>query len=286
MVGDETDGMWTSTPLFSDGAIEKLKLINRREMKEAVVGPMHRVLLNVSCDPDNSRELKLKLLQVLIDPKEQSISDSNGFKDFVSRTTGSSSEFGAHQHAQGTANSSIPVSFSEVMRSHKIAVRRGASDIACGSLSSSFYRVILEPNAEYPVLHPAKLSRMFKNMKLVRHSLRGTGRIAFGSLDEVRPMFKWIHEGPLLGNEDRGRSIEENVHAALGAGHQAAMLRMRAWGEEWAEEEDLPIAGGVENSLDAAANTNFASKYHKEVSISSQRIAKLNVAKRKSKYNN
>ena len=70
-------------------------------------------------------------------------------------------------------------------------------------------------------------------------------------------------------------------------GKAAAMDMMKKWGEEWAEEEDLPSSWesgggqGADTELGIAASNG---ELRKEVSKASQRIQKLKIAKKNSKY--
>jgi len=73
-------------------------------------------------------------------------------------------------------------------------------------------------------------------------------------------------------------------------GHQAAMERMKAWGEEWAEEEELPGRTWLlaENSCAAHTSTDVLSAGRalvRETQLASARINKVKTAKRHAKLN-
>lgn len=79
----------------------------------------------------------------------------------------------------------------------------------------------------------------------------------------------------------------ELLMESLKDGKTAAMLKMQQWGEEWAEEEELPTSweagegGGADTELGKkAASGGFT----KELYLATARQSKLKVAKKNSKY--
>ena len=245
---------------------------------------MHSVLVNVSCDPDHARELRLVLVRVLNDSDSHPNDALNGFNEFVinmvnkDTTEDASLSFAAAEKARPQSISKLFSDFRNKVQS--IVVTVGGDD-----LTDVFNRLLKFSHDPPSALNPAKLAKLLKQVHLLRHPLKGSGRIAFGPVEEVRPVFHWVRDSALVGGDGADRRSEDHASAALGAGHQAAMVRMKEWGEEWAEEEDLPSESWTEVSTGHSHETSLASKYHKDVSISSQRIAKLRVAKRKSKFN-
>jgi hypothetical protein len=80
---------------------------------------------------------------------------------------------------------------------------------------------------------------------------------------------------------------EELLLESLKDGKTAAMMKMQQWGEEWAEEEELPTnweageGGGADTELGKKAATGGFSK---ELYLATARQSKLKVAKKNSKY--
>lgn len=80
---------------------------------------------------------------------------------------------------------------------------------------------------------------------------------------------------------------EELLLESLKDGKTAAMMKMQQWGEEWAEEEELPTSweagegGGADTELGKKAATGG---FTKELYLATARQSKLKVAKKNSKY--
>jgi hypothetical protein len=130
----------------------------------------------------------------------------------------------------------------------------------------------------------SKIVKLQAQIKAFRHDVRGCGRIAFGPIEDFSLLYSaQSRSDELLSYEAKQQQTEAAVQVALGAGYLAAKAKMEKWGEEWAEEEDLP-SSYEEASATPDTRVNLAGKYHKEVAISSQRLDKVKVAKRKSKY--
>ena len=265
--------------------IESLKLRHTDSNEVTIVRPMQRVLVNVSCDPDHTRELKLELIKGLNDLETQHVDEVNGFNEFLNNMVSKDRNEGAF--VSSVSEAALVSSVYRIVLEFRNPVRVSISTTGYDDLTSLLDRLALVMSNEPLVLNPAKFTKLLKQVRLLRHPLKGTGRIAFGPLEAVRSVFSWVRESALLGGGGSVRRSEESASAALGSGHQAAMMRMREWGEEWAEEEELPRESVEETQSPVGQNNDstLASMYRKDVSISSQRITKLKVAKRKSKFN-
>ena len=147
------------------------------------------------------------------------------------------------------------------------------------------------------------------------------GRVAFGPQEGVRSIFilsrnkaieiEKAKERRQEGNADRsggnellipslqrkknsasysGTSKEvetELLLESLKDGKTAAMMKMQQWGEEWAEEEELPTSweAGEGGGADTETGKKAASGgFSKELYLATARQSKLKVAKKNSKY--
>lgn len=154
--------------------------------------------------------------------------------------------------------------------------------------------------------------------QLNRFHLQGTGRVAFGSTSDVRAVFVAAesNRGGAFGStgstgskETVGTGSSKNSSAggrfdalgasadgvvgslALAGGIHAARLKMERWGEEWADEEDLPSSWAEVDSDSAVVggNTELGIKaasggLGRDVALASQRLHKLKIAKKNSKF--
>ena len=245
---------------------------------------MQRVLVNVSCDPDHARELRLVLVRVMNDYDSHTNDALNDFNEFVMNMVNKDTTEDALQSFV-EAEKARPLSIPKILSDFRNQVESSVVTVGGDDLTDLLNRLLKISHDPPSALNPAKLAKLLKQVHLLRHPLKGSGRIAFGPVEEVRPVFHWVRDSALIGGDEAVRRSDDRASAGLGAGHQAAMVRMKEWGEEWAEEEDLPSESWAEVSTGHSHETSLASKYHKDVSISSQRIAKLKVAKRKSKFN-
>ena len=137
-----------------------------------------------------------------------------------------------------------------------------------------------------------KSEQLIKSTQNRRVHISNTGRVAFGEREEIEK-FSYLFQFKLnqidstnknnssnIGDIDTNNNSELNY---LARGKQYAMQQMEQWGEEWAEEEDLPSS--YESNQDGEdTNSNISKQYKKEVGIANQRINKLKIAKKNSKY--
>lgn len=142
------------------------------------------------------------------------------------------------------------------------------------------------------------------------------GRVAYGTVEEIRPIFKLYRSKELenekarekssangvfpQGSSSSNKKVTASAHSmvsinakddflveSLKDGKAAAMMKMQLLGEEWAEEEDLPttweagLGGGADTETGVKALTGGFSK---EASLASARQNKLKIAKKNSKY--
>jgi exoribonuclease R len=149
------------------------------------------------------------------------------------------------------------------------------------------------------------MCKLDKEVRTKRHNIANTGRIAFGIHDEVDALYLMEHARTRRGicvSSSAGRSptagalgtdgvADAAAVAQLGRGIAGAKARMEAWGEVWAEEEELPgmgSAGGEDGTSYIARGEGRGvggdQAYRKEVQLASSRMDKLKIAKRRSKY--
>jgi hypothetical protein len=132
----------------------------------------------------------------------------------------------------------------------------------------------------------AQTKRAQKASGARRIAFQGTGRVAYGEPEERELFAPLFHERtPASSSSAQEPSHEGN----LLRGKALAMQQMKLWGEEWAEEEDLPSSASLSSSGDDPAGRSSSDlpegfNVRKEVGIANQRIQKLKVAKRNSKY--
>jgi hypothetical protein len=142
------------------------------------------------------------------------------------------------------------------------------------------------------------------------------GRVAYGTVEEIRPIFKLNRSKELENEKAREKSSANGVFSqsssnsnkkvtasahsmvsinakddflveSLKDGKAAAMMKMQLLGEEWPEEEELPttweagLGGGADTEMGVKALTGGFSK---EANLASARQQKLKVAKKNSKY--
>jgi hypothetical protein len=251
--------------------------------------PMQRVLVEVSCDGSKAlRELRLDFLGLVSGAQTASTSTPN-FNAILETVMSQTDSI----KPEGRA--------SEVSLYHRSAF--------VDLLNLGMKRKIVSPIDEYPVntrrldvynRYPApdyirsmesskprvKENNAFKFAKQtasLRYPIKGSGRLSFGTSDQVRPIFKTDSQHTQASHESRQLSEQEALAASLTAGHSGARIRMAALGEDWAEEEDLP-SESYPPSVSTGNDSTLSSKYHKELAMSQQRITKLKVAKRNSKY--
>jgi hypothetical protein len=127
-----------------------------------------------------------------------------------------------------------------------------------------------------------------------RVAFQGTGRVAYGDSEERELFAPLFHEraSPFSASSSQQGQGQGSHEGNLLRGKALAMHQMKLWGEEWAEEEDLPSAaysGGEDPADLPSSSSDFSGlpegfNVRKEVGIASQRVQKLKVAKRNSKY--
>ena len=155
--------------------------------------------------------------------------------------------------------------------------------------------------------------RRLNSTKHIKYAITNTGRFAFGTVEEVREIYKLhaakleppaevannlknvpniskakapVSQHPTAGLSKNMSSLSVSTNNATAtkqlvgvgvSGRAAAMSRMAALGEEWAEEEDLPMAGPASQLLSGSGGVNKA--VTKEMQNSKQRQGQRNSAK-------
>ena len=145
--------------------------------------------------------------------------------------------------------------------------------------------------------------RLQSSKKHIKYAISNTGRLAYGTIEEVREIYKLHDEnisasnkakspGPhnpatVLSKNMSNLSVSTNSaklppqQVGVGvSGRAAAMSRMKALGEEWAEEEDLPIAGPASHLLSGSGG-GVSKAVTKETQNSKQRQGQRSSAKSK-----
>ena len=169
---------------------------------------------------------------------------------------------------------------------------------------------------------PQKENKSESQKKILKQSIVAKryelmpGRVAYGSVEEIRPIFKLSRSKDLENEKARekqndngifsqsasssSKKVTSSIHSmvslnakddflveSLKDGKAAAMMKMQLLGEEWPEEEELPttweagLGGGADTEMGVKALTGGFSK---EASLASARQNKLKVAKKNSKY--
>jgi exoribonuclease R len=138
----------------------------------------------------------------------------------------------------------------------------------------------------YSNYFPGHLENIQKNIH--KYAIQGTGRMCFSTsseLDDVDILYKLYDSR--TSHQEHNNAINKLAINSSYKGKQAAMDLMQKWGENWAEEEDLPTSwdSGVGQGADTETGLKAENgQMRKEVAIASQRMNKLKVAKRNSKY--
>lgn len=156
-----------------------------------------------------------------------------------------------------------------------------------------------------------RYKKVLSDSKTVEYRIKGTGRICFDG--DYKDESNFASEMFLSNGNDSSRkqAKSEASNAGFLTGKAAALDKMKLWGEEWAEEEDLPgtitredeisdegdldmgqsgpiayqIGGGRRISEPDRSSNHAANNFGRTVALASQRQHKLKVAKRNSKYN-
>jgi exoribonuclease R len=171
--------------------------------------------------------------------------------------------------------------------------------------------------------------KLTKETQTTRFCVPHSGRIAFGDRDEMKPIFvlqrtlasqQWNSSSSTQTNTSvTGSSKAANVNSrmtstisgaaaggaqsvgTIGGGIDAAKARMAAWGETWAEEEELPSSSyGADDNYNSSSSSSSSSssaaggsssnggpmsgELRRQVQLANARMDKLKVAKRRSKY--
>ena len=154
------------------------------------------------------------------------------------------------------------------------------------------------------LLHTLSGSKKHHENPYKHYRIKGTGRLCFDDADVTGHEIFFASE--MFRSHSRSASGSSSAKGSgFLVGREAAMQKMKNWGEEWAEEEDLPgglaevedteisddnlgpiafqIGGGSGRTIGMppSASTN----YGKTASLASKRLYKLKAAKKNSKYN-
>lgn len=125
--------------------------------------------------------------------------------------------------------------------------------------------------------------------KLQRFGIAGTGRIIFTVNADLPPLF---HDQARKLSDSRGQASSAAAAAPVvplpQTGKDAAKQKMLEWGEEWAEEEELPEAQSSADSYRPGPNAaaGLSKEIQREAHLAQARINKVMTSKRQSKYNN
>ena len=109
------------------------------------------------------------------------------------------------------------------------------------------------------------------------------GRIAFGDITASSLFFqaKHINTSTNSNTTDKALSV---ASSALTKGRDAAFEKMKAWGEEWAEEEELEdafLVNGI-SKPSPSSDDNSHRQYQRDTTLAMTRVNKLKTEKRKS----
>lgn len=120
--------------------------------------------------------------------------------------------------------------------------------------------------------------------KLQRFGIAGTGRIIFTVHADLPALF---HDQARKISDSRGQvSSASPVVPLPQTGKDAAKQKMLEWGEEWAEEEDLPDSQSTADTYcpGPRAAAGLSKEIQREAHLAQARMNKVMTSKRHSKY--
>lgn len=125
-----------------------------------------------------------------------------------------------------------------------------------------------------------KLAAEAKRLNIKRYDLPTSGKVLFATPTEARNFFVSCDVNSSVSKSDA--LVQLAVESSKG-GKEAAMIKMQQWGEEWADEEDLPNGVAADYEVDIP-DSALVGRYRKDIAIATQRQQKLKIAKKSSKY--
>lgn len=252
-------------PVRNGTTIESLDIWKESSPEQVTtLRPTQRVLVQVTADSSRMlRALSLSFIG-LADASASSVadhaSDLHGFETFVSSLHSSSQD-------DRSSDKIVVDSPKAEHASLRLFIRDKCREFACAADEPAQYN---------------KKAKIFSQLKTVRHWIKSSGRVAFGSLESTKPIFRVHGVDTGMTFEEKERHKSDAASLSLSAGYVGAKERMEKWGEEWAEEENLPSETAYSRQ-DSSTGVSVGMQHVKEVAISSQRSNQLKVAKRKNK---
>jgi len=220
-------------------------------MKKDLI-PMQRVKVSVSCESIDSLNLKLTL--VAVNPK----AETNRFKTDFNTIASTVSINNATNEAQNL--------------SHNVDTSIVKTNNSIFQICQKFGKNSTRNNIK------VKSSKANKDNKVVNR-VEINGRIAFGDLTMSSLFFQKKEISSGTTNE---KAISVASSSIAKAGRDAAYEKMIAWGENWAEEEDLEDFSSSQD-LSHGDQQEILHHYQKDTQLAMTRVNKLKVEKKKSR---
>lgn len=151
----------------------------------------------------------------------------------------------------------------------------------------------LHLNAEKASSTSKKIKKSKAVDENIKYYIKDSGRRAYGNKDSVSSLF-WLHDHSSTSSSDKSINSKENIERlarlSLESSKLAAMEKMKRYGEEWHDEEELPGYSSSYTSNYQSYGSNKVSdddifnNNKQSIQKSMQRQTKIKVAKRNSKY--
>ena len=212
---------------------------------------MQRVKVSVSCDSIDS--LNLKLILVAVNAK----AETNSFKTNFNTIANTISINNTTNEAQNLCHN-VDTNIINTNNIFQICQKFGIN-----STRNNVVKVNSKAN---------------KNKVVNRVEING--RIAFGDLNMASLFFQKKEINSNINNE---KAISVASSSIAKAGRDAAYEKMIAWGENWAEEEDLEDFSSNQDQAHGDQQENLHRHYQKDTQLAMTRVNKLKVEKKKSR---
>ena len=220
-------------------------------MKKDLI-PMQRVKVSVSCESIDSLNLKLTLVAV------NAKAETNSFKtDFntIANTVSINNATNEAQNLCHNVDTNIVSTNNIFQICQKFGIKSTRNNVKVNSKAN-------------------------KNKNKVVNRVEINGRIAFGDLSTASLFFQ---KKEINSNTNNEKAISVASSSIAKAGRDAAYEKMIAWGENWAEEEDLEDFSSNQDQGHGDQQENLHRHYQKDTQLAMTRVNKLKVEKKKSK---
>jgi len=221
-------------------------------MKKDLI-PMQRVKVSVSCESIDSLNLKLTLVAV------NAKAETNSFKTDFNTIANTVSINNTTNEAQNLCHN-VDTNIVNTNNIFQICQKFGINSTRNNNLKVN--------------------SKANKNKTKVVNRVEINGRIAFGDLSTTSLFFQKKEINTSTTNE---KAISVASLSITKAGRDAAYEKMIAWGENWAEEEDLEDFSSNQDQAHGDQQENLHRHYQKDTQLAMTRANQLKVQKKKSR---